>query len=56
MGEERLKAQMEQADPTAAEQLQQLLAGQRMGGAGAGSGSTGSGSGGGMLRPGSSSA
>lgn len=37
LGEEALRQQMEQADPTAAELLQQLLAGQPLGG-GAGSG------------------
>lgn len=61
MGEEQLQQRMQQADPTAAEQLQRLRSGQPMLGGGGGGGSTDNGSsdlngGDGMLlRPGSSS-
>jgi hypothetical protein len=58
MGEEQLQQRMEQADPTAAEQLQRLRNGQPMQGGGAstdGGSSDLNGGGGMMLRPGSSS-
>lgn len=54
LGEEALKAQMEQADPLAAEQLQRLLAGQPLESPGGrDGGGSGDQNGGAMMRPGS---